>query len=86
MFLDPSFESRVQVYFLNFDQQPGMHKKLHDVPALVINYDKDFDLQDREQKERYVTQVNDYFKWVEELRYCAHSCIAGTLRVAVECF
>lgn len=58
----------LQVYFLDADKQPEMHRMLHHVPALVIDYDTDFDLQDKEAKDSYAEQVKDYFEWVELYR------------------
>ena len=60
--------ARSQVYFLNSELQQHMSKKLNGVPALVIKYDTDFDLNDREAKEMYAAQVKQYFQWVASLR------------------
>lgn len=64
----------LQVYFLDADKQPEMHRMLHHVPALVIDYDTDFDLQDKEAKDSYAEQVKDYFEWVELYRCESYPC------------
>lgn len=53
---------------MSADRQPVMARQLDGVPALVIDYDRDFDLQDSEAKASYAQQVGDYFKWVEDYR------------------
>ncbi len=57
------------MYFLNSELQQNMSKKLNGVPALVIKYDEDFDLNDRDAKEMYAAQVKEYFQWVQALRW-----------------
>ena len=66
--LDSRGWSCPQVYFLNSELQQNMSKKLNGVPALVIKYDEDFDLNDRDAKEMYAAQVKEYFQWVQALR------------------
>ena len=59
----------MQVYLLSADRQPAeMHRYLDGVPALVIDYDTDFDLEDKDAKDSYIAQVRDYYKWVEAYR------------------
>ena len=61
----------MQVSLLSADRQPTeMHRYLDGVPALVIDYDRDFDLEDQDARESYVSQVKDYYNWVEDYR-CA---------------
>ena len=68
-----------QVYFLNSELQRNMSKKLNGVPALVIRYDEDFDLNDRDAKEMYAAQVREYFQWVQSLR-----CVQTRCRLQVQ--
>ena len=59
----------MQVSLLSADRQPAeMHRYLDGVPALVIDYDRDFDLEDQDARESYVSQVKDYYNWVEDYR------------------
>lgn len=58
----------VQILYLN-SKVPGMPHFIDGVPALVLDYDKEIDMQhDREAQHEYATQVKAYFEFVKEVR------------------
>jgi len=59
----------MQVVYLNSSLSPGMPNFIDGVPALVLDYDKEIDMEnDHEAQNEYATQVKAYFEFVKEVR------------------
>lgn len=59
----------MQVVYLNSSLSPGMPSFIDGVPALVLDYDKEIDMEnDHEARNEYATQVKAYFEFVKEVR------------------
>ncbi|DBB02914.1 TPA: hypothetical protein ACH3X1_013516 [Trebouxia sp. C0004] len=68
-----------KVVYLNSSLSPGMPSFIDGVPALVLDYDKEIDMEnDHEAQNEYATQVKAYFEFVREVRQRKE----GDLRIA----
>lgn len=68
-----------KVVYLDSSLSPGMPSFIDGVPALVLDYDKEIDMEnDHEAQNEYATQVKAYFEFVKEVRQRKE----GDLRIA----
>ena len=56
----------MQVRLLNKDSNDRLHSAIHQLPALVLDCEKD--IHDLQAQEEHASKVNTYFEYVKAMR------------------